>query len=325
MAGNEEIILIDSYSIIYRNYYALGHLSNSKGQATNAILGMLKFLLRLSRDYKSSHGAFAFDLGKSKARLEMAAQYKANRPPMPEDLRAQIPHIRKAIEAFGWVLMEKEGFEADDIIAAITEDFKELPVKIVTSDKDISQLVDSRVKILAPDKKGGGFIIQGVEEVIEKFEVRPEQIVDYLAIVGDNSDNIPGVDGLGPKSAAKLIKDFGSIKNMLANLSAVDNDRKREKLAASVEILEKNIKLISLIKDIPEKPWSDANSILRKEPDWDAVRNIAQEFELKSVLAEIEKIHSAPDIFTAPEAQPAANPREEKKPEQYTPDLFSNF
>jgi hypothetical protein len=117
------------------------------------------------------------------------------------------------------------------------------------------------------------------------------------------------------------MKEFGSIKNMMANLSSVDNEKKREKLAASAELLEKNIKLISLIKDIPEKSWADISTISRKMPDWDAVKNIAQEFELKSVLAEVEKINSAPDIFAVPEAAP----KEEKKPEQYTPDLFSNF
>lgn len=319
-ANTDEIILIDSYSVIYRNYYALGHLSNSKGQPTNAMLGMLKFLLRFSKDYRSAYGAFAFDLGKSKARLELASQYKANRPPMPEDLRAQIPHIRRAIEAFGWVVLEKEGFEADDIIAAVTEDFKEFPVKIVTSDKDISQLVDSRVKILAPAPKGG-FFIQGTEEVIEKFDVRPEQIVDYLSIVGDNSDNIPGIEGLGPKSAAKLMKDFGSIKNMLANLASIDNEKRREKLAASAGLLEKNIKLISLIKDIPERSWKNISDIARKEPDWETIKNIAVDFELKSVLAELEKINSVPDtsIVTEPDQ------KEEKKPEQYTPDLFSSL
>ncbi|OGV49205.1 MAG: hypothetical protein A2017_05960 [Lentisphaerae bacterium GWF2_44_16] len=315
----KQIILIDAYALIYRSYYAIAHLSNSKGQPSNAVYALAKFLLRVHRDYPSEFGAFVFDLGKSAMRLEIAPDYKAGRPPMPEELKSQIPLIRKMIACFGWPLLEREGIEADDIIAVLTEKFRDFPVRIITGDKDMAQLVNERVKMLVPDKKEGGLMLMGPEGVFEKYEIKPEQMIDYLSLIGDNSDNIPGIEGVGPKTASKLMAEFGDIPSMLRRADEIKNEKLREKIRSSEALLQKNIRLITLIKDIPDNSWENIEKMKRSVPDWENLKTIASELELKSILTEIDKL-SSPSLF-------GENPSSSKKLPQsanYTPDLFSS-
>ena len=211
------LLLIDSYSQIYRGYYAIRGLSTAQGTPTNAVFAMTKLLLRLRDEYPGYDGAFVFDKGRPAQRMLLAPSYKANRPPMPEDLRAQLDPIREMIRAFGWNIVEWDGSEADDLIAAAAERFHDRKVLIVSSDKDISQVIDERVEMLVPDHDSKGFHKRGVAETVAKFGVKPEGIVDYLALIGDSSDNIPGVEGVGPKTAAALLNQFGSIDNLIAH------------------------------------------------------------------------------------------------------------
>lgn len=213
----KQIILIDAYAQIYRSFFALRGLSNQQGEPVNALYGMARFLLGLDEHLGSDYGAAVFDKGKCKRRIRILPQYKAQRPPMPDALRAQVEPIRVWMQAFGWPLLEQEGLEADDIIGCIASQSEELPLGILSYDKDLAQLVNARVSLLQPGKNNS-WLRQGVQEVQEKFGVRPEQIVDYLALLGDASDNIPGVPGVGPKTAAKLLGQFGSIEKLLANL-----------------------------------------------------------------------------------------------------------
>ncbi|MDD5697322.1 MAG: 5'-3' exonuclease H3TH domain-containing protein [Victivallaceae bacterium] len=302
-----DILLIDAYSQIFRCFYAIGALSNSKGQMTNAIFGFTRLMLKINADYPTPYGAFILDCGKPAFRLEIAPDYKANRPPMPPELRQQIPTIETLAEAFGWPKLVREGYEADDLLAAIAAEFADRTVKFISSDKDLAQIIDDRVKMLVPAAKGGGFTLRGTAEVREKFEVAPEQMIDYLALIGDTSDNIPGVPGVGPKTAAKLIAEHGSLANIFTRPELIGNPKLRQKIADNLELLKKNVKLISLNTEVRDKPWKNLDSLARKTPDWEQIRSICEEMELKSILRELPDSNAAPP---------------EVKPEKFAPDLF---
>ena len=321
------IMLVDAYAQIYRGFYALPLMSNSHGEYTNAIFAFSRFLLNLEKDSAPEYGAVVFDLGKPTVRLDILPEYKANRSPMPDELRSQLPMIREMIEAFGYPLMEWEGIEADDLLAAIAAHFADFNVKIISADKDIAQVIDERVEMLIPGGKNRGLEIRGVEEVIAKFAVRPDQIVDYLAMIGDASDNIIGVVGVGPKTAAKLINQFGSIEAMLAKTDAIENIKIREKIANSAETLRRNIKLIQLDCSLPDDSWKEKTTISRNSPDWDKIAKIAEKMELKSFLKDLKEFRPAPSLFDAPaEDQETVEeeivPEENNQPSLFTPDLF---
>lgn len=285
----DSIILIDAYSQIYRAFYAIRNLSNSQGQPSNAVFGIARFLLKINKKFPAEHGAFVFDKGKPAFRLELAPEYKANRPPMPEDLKSQIPYLKRMIAAFGWPEISLEGFEADDLIAAIA-DITKSDVRIISSDKDLHQLVNDRVKMLVPDKEGD-FEERGPSEVLEKFDVPPERIIDYLALIGDASDNIPGIQGIGPKTAAALIKTCGGIRDMIANPDLIPNPTQRDKIRLGGEILLKNLELIRLRNELDGITKISDDNFVRRQPDWNAVREIATELELKSLIRDIDAIH----------------------------------
>ncbi|MFZ2657468.1 MAG: 5'-3' exonuclease H3TH domain-containing protein [Victivallales bacterium] len=316
----ETITLIDAYSQIYRGFYALPQLSNSKGQFTNAIFATAKFLISLDREYYSPYGAVVFDKGRPEHRMRIIPEYKAQRPPMPEELRGQLPQIRDLIEAFGWRIVEKEGQEADDIIAAIAVTFKESPVRIVSADKDIAQVIDDRIKMLIPGKGTGGFVIQGPDEVLARFAVKPSQIVDYLSLIGDNSDNIPGIDGVGPKTAAKLINQFGSIDNLLANTAQIGNEKLRAKISGSAEFLKKNRQIISLDLSLPDDFLKDVEYFHKRKPDIGKLKAMADDLDLKSIKNDLEKMSG--EGSPVPSPAPAVKPSMKKKDEMFTPDLF---
>ncbi len=331
---DKSIILIDAYAQIYRGYYAIRTLTNSKQQPANAIFAMAKFFLKLYSEEQALYGAVVFDVGKPAFRLALAPEYKAGRPPMPEDLKIQVPYIKNLAEAFGWPLLSKDGYEADDLIAAIAKEFEAYPVRFVSADKDLAQIISDRVKMLIPDRKNSGLEVRGPREVIARFEVTPAQIVDFLALVGDNSDNIPGVAGIGEKTAAMLINKFGSINTMLSNIESIANERIREKIRNSVALLHKNIELVTLKTDIPDKPWNSIETLYRQAPNWNKIAEICQALELKSILKELpatpSKITVPPqedDLFSA---MPATKPNENDnspppKIEKYAPDLFDKL
>ena len=279
------LLLIDSYSQIYRGYYAIRGLSTAQGTPTNAVFAMTKLLLRLRDEYPGYDGAFVFDKGRPAQRMLLAPSYKANRPPM----------------AFGWNIVEWEGSEADDLIAAAAEYFHDRNVLIVSSDKDISQVIDDRVEMLVPDHDSKGFHKRGVAETVAKFGVKPEGIVDYLALIGDSSDNIPGVEGVGPKTAAALLNQFGSIDNLIARADEIKRDSLREKIRSSTDVMLLNRKLILLDKSVPEGLMFSDETFRRTEPDYAKIRELASKMELRSVLRDLEK--TAP-----PSVPPAADP-----------------
>ena len=291
----KKLLLVDAFSQVFRGYFAVRALSTAAGVPTNAVFAMTKLLMKLQQDYGDHDGAFVFDKGKCTARLALAPAYKANRPPMPEDLRVQMEPIRNMIRAFGWPIVESEGYEADDLIGAAATADAEREVLILSSDKDLSQLINDHVKMLVPDRDGKGLLVRDIEATKEKFGVPPEGIVDYLSLIGDSSDNIPGVEGVGPKTAAALITQFGSAEAMLAAPEKIAKENLRAKIVAARETLELNRKLILLNFAAP----LEGASFTKAEPDYGKIRELAGQAELKSILKELDKLAPAPEPKTS--------------------------
>jgi DNA polymerase-1 len=219
MAEREKLYLIDGSSYIYRAYFAIRHLSSPKGFPTNALYGFTQMLLKVLKDHKPDHVAVVFDLGRQTFRTELYPEYKANRAAMPDDLVPQILPIKEMVRAFNIPVLEKLGFEADDIIGTIARECEEkgMDVVVVTGDKDLMQIVTANVTLLDTMKDK----VSGIPEVLERFGVEPERVVEILGLAGDTSDNIPGVPGVGEKTALKLIQEFGSLDALLERAGEV--------------------------------------------------------------------------------------------------------
>jgi DNA polymerase-1 len=229
MTEKPTLYLIDGSSYIYRAYYAIRHLSSPKGFPTNALYGFTQMLLKVLKDRKPDHLAVVFDVGRRTFRTELYPEYKANRSAMPDDLVPQIAPIKEMVRAFNIPVLQKEGFEADDIIGAISRqcEAKGMNVVVVTGDKDLMQIVTDAVTLLDTMKDKA----TGIPEVLERFGVEPHLVVDILGLAGDSSDNIPGVPGIGEKTALKLILEFGTLDALLEKAGEVkgkNGERLRE-------------------------------------------------------------------------------------------------
>ncbi|MEJ2699585.1 MAG: 5'-3' exonuclease H3TH domain-containing protein, partial [Desulfuromonadales bacterium] len=276
------IYLIDGSSYIYRAYYAIPHLSNARGIATNAVYGFTNMLLKVVRDEKPDHLAVIFDAKGPSFRKEIYPEYKANRAKMPEDLIPQVPLIKEVVRAFNMPVVEKEGFEADDIIATLAERFAEsgMAVTVVTGDKDLMQIVGERIRLLDTMKDK----VSGLEEVRERFGGTPEQVKEVLALAGESSDNIPGVPGIGEKTARELIGQFGSLENLLANIDGVKGEKRRENLRKFAEQARLSRRLVSLVHDVPLE--LDYDNFVLGEPDRPALTALFKEMEFHKLLQE---------------------------------------
>jgi DNA polymerase-1 len=247
---SEKLFLIDGTAIIYRAFFALirNPLINSKGQNTSAIYGTINTFLRLVKKYNVKHIAISFDRREKTFRHEITETYKANRPPAPEELHAQVEPIKKFFELINIPEISKAGYEADDVLATIAEKYKdEFDVIIVTGDKDFSQLVDEKVIMYDPFKER----VTKIEDVIEKYGLKPEQFVDYLAICGDAADNIPGVRGIGPKGATTLLREYSTLENIYNNLDNISSEGTRTKLEESRENAFLSQELAKIIRNVP--------------------------------------------------------------------------
>ncbi|MGD8906192.1 MAG: 5'-3' exonuclease H3TH domain-containing protein, partial [Gammaproteobacteria bacterium] len=219
VVGRKPLILVDGSSYLYRAFHALPPLTTSRGEPTGAVLGVLNMIQKLLTEQEPECIAVVFDAKGKTFRDEIFEEYKANRPPMPDELRSQVTPLLEAIEAMGLHLLRVSGVEADDVIGTLASRASEAGwnVLVSTGDKDMAQLVDDRIT-LVNTMTGSRMDPAGVAE---KFGVRPDQIVDYLALVGDSSDNIPGVPRVGPKTAAKWLGQFGSIEGIKANAAEI--------------------------------------------------------------------------------------------------------
>ncbi|MFO7821785.1 MAG: 5'-3' exonuclease H3TH domain-containing protein [Lentisphaeria bacterium] len=288
MSENKRLVLIDAYSQIYRGFHALPRLTNDREEPTSALLSFARFLLFVDEEFDGAYGAVVFDKGPPAERLEILPSYKATRPPMPEDLEVQLPRIRQWIEAAGWPVLEKEGVEADDLLAAAAEANPDMEVHLISADKDVAQVLTLRNTTQWMPGKKAKLDRVGPHEVEDKFGVPPHLIPDYLALLGDASDNIPGVPGVGKKTAVKLIKEHGSVENILADLQQVKNDRIRQSLADSAEDLVRNKRLVTLSAELPTD-CAHRQYLRRRTPDWKKLLELARDNNLKSICTAIEK------------------------------------
>ncbi|TLM65795.1 MAG: DNA polymerase I [Deltaproteobacteria bacterium] len=277
----KRLFLIDGSGYIYRAYFAIRHLSNSKGQATNAVYGFINMLLKVVREQQPDHLAVIFDSKGPTFRHELYPAYKANRAAMPDDLVPQVPVIKDVVRAFNMPAIELPGFEADDIIATLARRFagEGLEVTVVTGDKDLMQIVAERVTLLDTMKDQAS----GLAEVEARFGGTPAQVVEVQALAGDSSDNVPGVPGIGEKTAVELIREFGSVENLLANLNRVKGKR-RENLETYAEQARLSWQLVKLRDDVPLA--LDYAGFALAPPDRDALTRLFKELEFHKLLQE---------------------------------------
>jgi DNA polymerase I len=240
------LLLVDGTAVAYRAYYAIAELSTRAGKPTNAVFGFIKMLQQLEQLWKPTHWAVVFDGGSPEERLSRLPTYKAQREPMPDSLRAQFADIERYLDLAGVQSVRMDRQEADDVIATLASAALS-DVLIATSDKDLYQLINDRVFMISPSKSGSKI---GCAEVAEKTGVRPEKIVEWLALTGDTVDNIPGVPGVGPKTAAKLLAQFGSLEHLWSKLEEVSSQKLRDALAAHRADVARNVELVTLRRDL---------------------------------------------------------------------------
>lgn len=254
MSNKKRLFLIDAYALIFRGYYAFikNPRINSKGLDTSAILGFTNSLFDVIKREKPEYLAVCFDKGGSQDRIEIFSEYKANRDETPEGIKIAVPYIEKILNALGICIMVKEGYEADDIIGTVAKQAKKenFEIFMVTPDKDFAQLVNEQTFMYRP-VFGGGYETWGIDEVKSKFEINdPKQVIDFLAMKGDSVDNIPGLPGVGDKTAKKFIQEYGSIENLLSNTDKIKG-KLREKIEANIEAGLISKKLATIITDVP--------------------------------------------------------------------------
>ena len=287
-----KLLLIDGHYYVYRSFFAIRELSNSRGEPTNAIYGFVKTVRRMVKDLAPDFGAIVWDAGITKRRSDLQPAYKETRAEMPDLMRPQLTFIQELAPLLGFASLWLPDTEADDLMASYACAARDRGDEVVlaTNDKDLFQLVDERVKVYSTNKADlanptDNFVLLGAEKVRAKWDVAPPQIGDVLALVGDSSDNIPGVPGLGPKGAAKLLADHGSLDTILANPAIVKNERIREKLIGSREQIIQNREMVRLDLDLPLPAALDALSIRPRYPELIAS---LEKCEFKSLLAEVK-------------------------------------
>lgn len=280
------MLLVDGHAYAYRAFHAIQRLSAPDGSPTNAIFGFIKMLTKLRERLQPTHLAVVWDGGLDASRLDALPDYKAQRPPMPEALDAQIEQIQAYLAAAGYTSLSREGVEADDWIATLARQAVEAGARVViaSSDKDFMQLVSDRVGLVNPNDKSE--TVWGIEKVREKTGVNPAQIVEWLSLVGDSVDNIPGVEGVGPKTAADLLEQFGSVENLYQRLGEVTAQKMREKLQAAAQRVQRNRSLIRLKDDLPGAVALD--SLIVREPDAEALAGLYRRWGFRSLLREVE-------------------------------------
>ena len=285
MSDQKRLFLLDAYALIFRGYYAFikNPRINSKGTDTSAIMGFMNSLLDVIKREKPDHLAVAFDKEGSKDRLELFEAYKANRDETPEAIKIAVPYIQEILKAMHIPCIEKPGFEADDIIGTLAKQAEKSGYKVymVTPDKDFAQLVSGNIFMYRPARMGNGIEIWGIPEVQQKFEVEtPEQVIDFLGMMGDSVDNIPGLPGVGEKTAKKFIKEYGSLENLLANTHELKGKMK-EKVEANAELGLLSKKLARIILNVPVV--FDEVGFELNTPDLEKVQSIFQELEFRQL------------------------------------------
>ncbi len=292
-------LLVDGFNLAFRAFYAVQDLSRSDGFPTNALYGWVRSLWKLQDEQRADFVTVFFDLGGAQEKLALLPEYKANRAETPEAFEKQIPVIKRLTRAMGFGLVEEEGVESDDLLAAyatriVASDLLSV-VKIVSADKDFAQTVTDRIHLLLPPPTANpklGWRELDPAGVKEKFGVPPSQMIDYLSLVGDSSDNIPGVPGCGPKTAVKWLQEFGSVEGILANAAALKPPRFQELLPTLGERLAINRRIIGFNLTHHGAIQLDIGAF-----DFEGLCSILAEMEMKSHLEEAKKRYRQAELF----------------------------
>ena len=290
----DTFLLFDAYSLIYRAFYAIRSLTGPDGEPVNAIYGLTKMLRKMTMDHSPAYRAAVFDLGAPQKRLRLLPSYKAQRPSTPPDLDKQLPAIREMLQAMRVPIIEMAGEEADDIIAtlAVRAVGEGHDVLVASNDKDFMQIVSPRIRLLRPDGKATAIIDPA--SVKARYGVEPSQMVDFLSLLGDAVDNIPGVAGVGEKTAAQLLQTHGTLENLLAHAASVPKRKLRDALLASAERARANREIVALRTDLPLSVTIETLKV--QSPDQAALTALFRRFGFKSLLAERDKSAAQDDL-----------------------------
>src|SRR3954471_3870725 len=291
----KRLVLVDGSGYIFRAFFALPPMTRPDGTPVNAVFGFANMLLRLLQEYAGDDIVVVFDASGTSFRNDMYADYKANRDAPPPELKPQFSLVREAARAFSLPAVEEEGYEADDLIASYARTARAAgeEVLVVSSDKDLMQLVGDGVRMWDPMKQKE----IGREEVVERFGVGPELVRDALALIGDTSDNVPGVPGIGPKNASQLLTEFGSLEGLLANLDRIKQPKRRESLEQNAERARLSYRLVCLDPDAPLPLPLDG---LRRTPfDPQALLQFLNANGFKSLAARIDQVAAAAEVTRA--------------------------
>src|SRR6195952_671289 len=300
-----ELFLIDGNSLAYRAFFALPEsIATSDGRPTNAIFGFASMLVKILTDYGPVPTVVVWDAGLS-GRKELSADYKAQRSSRPDLLKLQWPHLRPLVEGFGYRNVSVEGFEADDVIAALVQQAREreIPVMVVTGDRDAYQLVGEGVRIMTTSRGITDTKVYDREGVIDRYGIPPELIPDFIGLKGDTSDIIPGVPGIGDKTAADLLQRFGDLETVLASVDQISGAKRKENLTNHADDARISKQLATIMRDIPVDV--DPAHEAAQAPDRSKLREVFRQFELRAPLARLEDALAADDEAGVPASMPA--------------------
>jgi len=328
MSAQKRLYLLDAYALIFRGYFAFikNPRINSKGLDTSAIMGFMNALMDVIKREKPDHLAVAFDKGGSTYRYEMYQEYKAHRDETPEAIKIAVPYIQELLKAMHIPIIEVPGFEADDLIGTIAKQAEKqnYQVFMVTPDKDFAQLVSENIFMYKPARMGNGIEIWGIPEVLEKFEIeRPEQVIDFLGMMGDAADNIPGLPGVGEKTAKKFLAQYGSMENLLANTHQLKGAIK-DKIEANAELGILSKKLATILLDCPVT-FNETDYELSK-PDVEKTDTLFQELEFRQMKAQFDKLYlPSPALPEGEGAEAENNSAKKTAPKKLNEDQFDLF
>lgn len=288
MPDAPKFLIVDGHNLAYRSFFAVRGLTAADGRPSNALFGFIQTLKALRDAHRPTHLAAVFDGGLPADRVALLPSYKAQRPPMPTELHSQIEAIEEFLAAARIPAFREPAQEADDVLATLAASASDegACVRIASNDKDLLQLVGDRIRVAPPPSAGAGES-WGPEEVRARTGVPPERIVEWLALTGDAADNIPGVAGIGPKTAVKLLEQFGGLEALWRRIETVEPPRIREALLRQREDVERNLKLLRLRSDVPlSRSWRDCAIV---PPDPAALRAFYEQWNFRSLLKDLDQ------------------------------------
>src|SRR5688500_11550438 len=300
-----ELFLIDGNSLAYRAFFALPEsIATSDGRPTNAILGFASMLVKILTDYGEVPTVVVWDAGMS-GRKEISSDYKAQRSTRPDLLKLQWPHLRPLVEAFGYRNISVEGFEADDVIAALVEQAKVcgIPEMVVTGDRDAYQLVEDGVRIMTTSRGITDTKVYDTQGVIERYGIPPEKIPDFIGLKGDTSDNIPGVPGIGDKTASELLQRFGDLETVLNSVDDISGAKRKQNLTEHADAARLSKQLATMVRDVTVD--IDLDSEITRTPDRANLRTVFRDWELRDPLRRLEEALEAAEIEAIPRPEAA--------------------